>query len=678
MSSNSPQTVNPTSNENSFKRKSVKELIMENENRIKKFKEIQNEEDRRRAILEQNKLRYKNKIRKIREEIQNAKDSSTKNKLYQDNLEFFQVLGVDNPNKMENEIQQFQYLIDQYDNDLNENPEEDEEEEEEEEENIEENNNNNLLQTSEQISYTGPLNNNISKYSSSYDKNCIEIQRPLNETNLERISFIGKRSDIATSKERISFLGEKPKIKKYTIEPQSSYDITNNNIKKYDRDVQPEEKESFSLNKQKHKFKELITDSNEQTTFVSNKKYENLEILNKVNNFYIPPSMTKFNQRINNEQLTINNNIVTIDINDNNINNNDLINNFLKEKKNNINYEKNIISSLEEMIVLHYEIGDCIIPFDPCFLDVLCTNCYECVKYEDMDSHSEKCVIKIKEFQDNKYEDDYNTQLYKLYQSLKNKENSIKKSNNPDLISFFNNLLAQTYSVVINNNSIEELNTSVSNILSSFKDYDQKHTFTQNYKVYFSITYQRISQLIYKKLNAMQYTLEENDDDYDEDDFDFEKQPENIEHINYMKNQLSDLQTKTQKANDQLIEWKKQAKILENNLKKPNNKIQQKINDINSDINSRSDNNDVMSLLTAQISDLPDYNNHGVDINFDDFNDEDKKKYFINLALEYKFKFPEKYNTENALADMYEKAKYLNINPNNYNEFILNEFNCLK
>ena len=106
---------------------------------------------------------------------------------------------------------------------------------------------------------------------------------------------------------------------------------------------------------------------------------------------------------------------------------------------------------------MKYEINDSIIPLDPSFLDVLCINCYECIKFEDMDLHSQNCIIELDYFKDNSYDEDYNARIFKLHESLKSKKEEIENKNDKNLIGFYNHLLKIIYQIIINNNSIEEL-----------------------------------------------------------------------------------------------------------------------------------------------------------------------------------------------------------------------------
>ena len=56
-------------------------------------------------------------------------------------------------------------------------------------------------------------------------------------------------------------------------------------------------------------------------------------------------------------------------------------------------YQKNIINSLDNICIAQYNINPNF-PLDPLFFDILCINCYECVKYSEVDNHSEICVVR--------------------------------------------------------------------------------------------------------------------------------------------------------------------------------------------------------------------------------------------------------------------------------------------
>jgi len=62
----------------------------------------------------------------------------------------------------------------------------------------------------------------------------------------------------------------------------------------------------------------------------------------------------------------------------------------------NSKYKKNILFNLDNIAVVKYEINPNI-PLDPIFYDILCINCYECIKANEVDFHSEYCIVQSDE-----------------------------------------------------------------------------------------------------------------------------------------------------------------------------------------------------------------------------------------------------------------------------------------
>ena len=380
---------------------------------------------------------------------------------------------------------------------------------------------------------------------------------------------------------------------------------------------------------------------------------------------------------INDSNNINNNNNIT---NNNNINNNVAIQKVLESKEIKNKYQKNIITSLDNITIMKYQINDSAIPLDPSFLDVLCINCYECIKFEDMDLHSQKCVIKLSGFKDNAYDEDYNTRIFKLHESLKSKKNEIENNKDKELVNFYNRLVKIIYQILINNNSIEELDSSISEINKMTKNDIEKGNFTQNYKFYFLLFCQRISQLVYMKLKDMEKLMisinhnssKDSIDSLDEE-YNINNKLEDDEHIKYMKEQLTSIEDKTNKAKKELKQWKKEAKLLENTLRRPQVQRNEQLSDIASDINSKNENYDILTTFTGQMSDFGDENINDED--FDNFNEDDQKKYFLSIGLGIKFKYSEQIEEDVSIADLFEKAKNKGIKPQNYHDFLIRELN---
>lgn len=361
------------------------------------------------------------------------------------------------------------------------------------------------------------------------------------------------------------------------------------------------------------------------------------------------------------------------------------------------NYQKNIITSLDAISVMKYEIS-----LNPLFMDVICINCYECVKLDEMDNHSQTCTIPLNDYNDNEYDtDDYNTRIFKLHESLKSKKTEITSTNNAALTSFYTKLLQIIYDILINNNSIEELATSITSI-NALMSVDISSIHNNDYKSYFILLSQRLSQLVYMKYKDMERILGNNAednvhhrnnnnnitnnsiDDVDDDDDDFNnlmrdlKEDENDEQVNYIKMQLNNIDSQTKQAKDELEHWKKEAKMLENNLRKPgrasyynnNNNYNEQLSEILSDVNSRNESADVMTIFSGQMSEFGDID-VGVD-NEMEMTEDEKKKYFLSIGLAVKFRYADQIQDSVSIADLYEKAKEMNVPHTEYQTFITN------
>ena len=340
---------------------------------------------------------------------------------------------------------------------------------------------------------------------------------------------------------------------------------------------------------------------------------------------------------------------------------------------------------MDSIAIKRYEIDDSRIPLDPSFLDILCINCYESIKYKDMDKHSEICVIHKDEYKDNAYDDDYNTRIFKLHESLKNKKKEIILKNNKNLSNFYENLSKLVYDILINNNSIDELKNNINDINDIINNQLDQIDLSENYKFYFLLFCERLSQLVKMKLEDMEKIImnnnnKNNNNEKDSFDDEFEENEEDFkddEHIKYMKQQLTNLDNKTKEKEMELNQWKKEAKILENNLRR-NNSINNRnnrndISEINSEINSKNENSDVLTTFTGQMSEFDFDINPGANEDFD--NEEDRKKYFLSVGLNLKFKYSEQINENLSIADLYEKSKELKIKPQNFQDFLIKELN---
>ena len=209
----------------------------------------------------------------------------------------------------------------------------------------------------------------------------------------------------------------------------------------------------------------------------------------------------------------------------------------------------------------------------------------------------------------------------------------------------------------------------------------EKGNFTQNYKFYFLLFCQRISQLVYMKLKDMEKLMisinhnssKDSIDSLEEEEYNLNNKLEDDQHIKYMKEQLTSIEDKTNKAKQELKQWKKEAKLLENTLRRPQVQRNEQLSDIASDINSKNENYDILTTFTGQMSDFGDENINDED--FDNFSEDDQKKYFLSIGLGIKFKYSEQIEEDVSIADLFEKAKNKGIKPQNYHDFLIRELN---
>ena len=218
---------------------------------------------------------------------------------------------------------------------------------------------------------------------------------------------------------------------------------------------------------------------------------------------------------------------------------------------------------------------------------------------------------------------DYNANLNKIYEILKKDQNKILKNGNNDLIDFYGNLLYSLYEIIINNNSIEDLNSSIITINNDYKKENESEDICQFFKNYCSFYVHRIIKLTYfkeKKIEQLLVDLEEENADVE------------IKIIDLNENQLNSLE----------------------NMIKYNNNSTSKLEDIKSPkINEIFDN----------IKDIEQYS------------EEEKMKYFLKLGLALKLKYGK---NDDCITELYFKAKEQNIEPSYYEEFLSKELNVLK
>ena len=150
--------------------------------------------------------------------------------------------------------------------------------------------------------------------------------------------------------------------------------------------------------------------------------------------------------------------------------------------------------------------------------NLFCINCYECLNPNEIDSHNEHIVLKIIDFKNDDDELDYDGRLNIIYENLKNIEKKIIKSGKINLMKYYGKLLYSLYDIIINNNSVEELYSSIINIDEKFMEEDESGTFEGFFRDLFLLFCQKICQLTYLKIKELSYTeLDEgNNSDFNE------------------------------------------------------------------------------------------------------------------------------------------------------------------
>ena len=220
---------------------------------------------------------------------------------------------------------------------------------------------------------------------------------------------------------------------------------------------------------------------------------------------------------------------------------------------------------------------------------------------------------------------DYNANLNKIYEILKKDQNKILKNGNNELIDFYGNLLYSLYEIIINNNSIEDLNSSIITINNDYKKENESENICKFFKDYFSFYVHRIIKLTYfkeKKIEQFLADLEEENDDVE------------IKIVDLNENQLN---------------------TLEKMIKHNNNNSINKIEEIKSPkMNENYDN---------------------INKDFEQYSEKEKMKYFLKIGLELKLKNG---RNDDCITELYFKAKEQNIEPNYYEDFLSKELNVLK
>lgn len=267
-----------------------------------------------------------------------------------------------------------------------------------------------------------------------------------------------------------------------------------------------------------------------------------------------------------------------------------------------------------------------------------CIDCSESFSIEVIGNHQNHCILNSPYFNnvDNDNIDidgelsindiDYNANLNKIYEILKEDQNKILKNGNKELIDFYGNLLYSLYEIIINNNSIEDLNSSIIDINNDYKKENESENICQFFKDYFSFYVHRIIKLTYfkeKKIEELLVDLEEENADSEIKIID----------LNDDDSQLNSL--------EKMIKYNNNSTGKIEELKSPK-------------INENSDN---------------------MNKDFEQYSEEEKMKYFLKLGLALKLKYGK---NDDCITELYFKAKQQNIEPNFYEDFLSKELDVLK
>ena len=566
-----PSDKDQNNNLNKDKRKSV----IQNENffnalkifeeSVKKNKDYKDEETRRQKLYEQNRINMRERMRKLKEFILENKNKAKSNKeFFEQNKKFFE---EEYKVKSYDELQN---LINDYNK---ENPEEVEREQRE-----------------------------------KYKKYLVVDHSPTNN-----LSMIPEAKIYDNSKMKI----DSGIINNYIKNSNNRFTKLENCIKTNEYNFIPDTKEYIS---NKTKTYEINNLNNDEILGVKKIKYNNeSELVEASNVVSITYEKVKHNSIVSSENYS-QNGIEVEELR------NRKIKNFLKklsdEDKINYNKVETIIQDIknrnkdENQFVTN---------------NSFCLDCNSCFMKGEEGTHTNHFILQVENLSNNGFDIDdelnindidYNANLNKLYETLKKDQIKILKYGNNKFINFYGKILFSLYEIIINNNSIEDLNASIINIYDNYKKEIESNNQCQYLKEYFLFYVKKIIKLTYFK----------------------EKKIEKI---------LADLEGEDLEIQIEVIE------------KDQNNGIND--NEQMSKLASFSSGN-LSGIISPKIS-----GNIDIKSNLDKYSEEDKKKYFLKLGLSMKFK----YGKNCSISDLYTKAKEQNINPKDYEDFLMKELGDL-
>jgi len=301
---------------------------------------------------------------------------------------------------------------------------------------------------------------------------------------------------------------------------------------------------------------------------------------------------------------------------------------------------KKILGRLSENDKINYQKVEQIIKDlnenkDKSYNDLIKKNfCVDCDKSFDNDNdeqcslHKEHNIIQIdkgiiddldEELKIDINELDYNASLKKIYEHLKREQNKVLKYGKNIIINFYADLLFHVYEIIVNNNSIEDLNESIIIINEIYKSKIEPIEGEVNdfFKNYFLFYVQRITKLSYQKLKKIEKLMAE----------------------------ILDINNK----NDE------EADIFEDS----------------SDSENQDTYFDTLKVKRSEIDNI--FEKDEINNNNKQLDNEGNKKYFLRLGLDLKFK----YSKNESINELYNKALEKGIEPKFYESFILSELNVI-
>lgn len=531
------------------------------EESVKRNKDREEEEKKRQQLYEQNRLNMRLRMRRLKQLIlENKKKAKSNDEFFEQNKKFFE-----QEYKVKN-YDELQKLIDDYNK---ENPEEVEREQREKYKKylvVEHSPNNDLSMIPEAKIYenskmkidSGIINNYIKNTNNRF-------------TKLENCNKTNEYNFIPDTKEYIS-----NKTKTYEIKNFNNEEILGTKKIKYNNESELVESSNIvNITYEKVKHNSIVSSANYSQNGIE------VEELRK-------RKIKKILQKLSEEDKSNYNKVETI----------------ITEIKNRNKDENQFVAN-----------------------NSFCLDCNSCLIKGEEGAHINHFILQVENLSNNGVDIDdelnindldYNVNLNKLYETLKKDQIKILKYGNNKFINFYGKILFSLYEIIINNNSIEDLNESILSIYDNYKKEIESDNQCQYLKEYFWFYMKKIIKLAYFKEKKIEKILA----DLEGEDIDIQ-----IEVIE--KDQNNAINTNEQMS--------KMASFSSGNLS---------------------------GIISPKIS-----GNIDIKSSFDKYSEEDKKKYFLKLGLSMKFKF----GKNCSISDLYTKAKEQNINPNEYEDFLMKE-----